>query len=122
MRFDPLTPAPSPPFALTPARRNALPAFDELDSESIASGGGVDLTISVKRPATLISALTVNGEGSRFAPEFVGLALKGELERAGYDVVLLNYFVDSVYKTDPKRYDPDEEILQLTISKRSSSK
>jgi hypothetical protein len=82
----------------------------------------VDLTISVKRPATLISALTVTGEGSRFAPEFVGLALKGELERAGYSVVLLNYFVDSVYKTDPKRYDPDEEILQLTISKRSSSK
>ena len=78
------------------------------------------LFCSIKRPATLTSALQINNEQSLYQPEFVAPVLSSLFAASGVAVrPVQTYFVDSTYRQDPKLFFPDEELLQFTLSKQS---
>ncbi|GMH87067.1 hypothetical protein TrVE_jg13503 [Triparma verrucosa] len=92
--------------------------FDYLDDEDIVKGNDVNLVLSIRKPATLTSALQVNNEQSLFQPEFTAPAVSQCFLANGLNVKpVQTYFVDSVYRQDPNLFFPDEELLQFTISK-----
>jgi len=77
----------------------------------------ISLVVSIKRPATLSSALQINGEDSLFSPDFVSPTLKALFTLNNIAVKpVQTYFLDSVYRPDPKQYYPDEQILQFTLA------
>jgi hypothetical protein len=90
--------------------RTGLKVFDSLDDDEISSqgggGGSVDCLVSIFNPATLGGSLQINGEGSRFAPDFIGPTLAAVWERVGRNGVVgvsfESYFVDPVYRPNPK--------------------
>lgn len=89
--------------------RSGLQMFDELDNQEIADGGSVNALVSVFNPATLGASLQITGEGSRFAPDFVGPILAAVWERVGaggkqgkVEAGWESYFVDPVYRPNPK--------------------
>ncbi|KAL7524004.1 hypothetical protein ACHAXR_000399, partial [Thalassiosira sp. AJA248-18] len=92
--------------------RTGLNVFDQLDDEEISSpsgGGSVNCLLSIFDPATLGGALQITGEGSRFAPDFLGPTLAAVWERVGggggqgvVAVSFESYFVDPVYRPNPK--------------------
>eukprot|EP00535_Pseudo-nitzschia_heimii_P008615 CAMPEP_0197178500 /NCGR_PEP_ID=MMETSP1423-20130617/3758_1 /TAXON_ID=476441 /ORGANISM="Pseudo-nitzschia heimii, Strain UNC1101" /LENGTH=302 /DNA_ID=CAMNT_0042628255 /DNA_START=361 /DNA_END=1269 /DNA_ORIENTATION=+ len=95
------------------------PLFDELDDESLSMVGTVNCLVSIYEPATLGASLQINGENSRFAPDFVGTSLAAIWERYGgirttWDV----FFVDPEYRPNPKDYFPNEQLLQMTLNKK----
>uniref|UniRef100_A0A7S4AYH4 Uncharacterized protein n=1 Tax=Pseudo-nitzschia australis TaxID=44445 RepID=A0A7S4AYH4_9STRA len=96
-----------------------LPVFDELDDESLSMVGTTNCLVSIYEPAVLGASLQINGENSRFAPDFIGPSLAAIWERNGgirstWDV----FFVDPVYRPNPKDYFPNEQLLQITLNKR----
>lgn len=105
--------------------RTGLKVFDSLDDEEISTqsggGGSVDCLVSIFDPATLGGALQINGEGSRFAPDFIGPVLAAVWERVGGDGAVLvsfeSYFVDPVYRPNPKDFFPNERLYQFTITR-----
>lgn len=89
--------------------RTGSQVFDELDDQEILDGGSVNCLVSVFNPSTLGGALQITGEGSRFAPDFVGPTLAAVWERVGrgaknsrVEVSFESYFVDPVYRPNPK--------------------
>ncbi|KAL3769535.1 hypothetical protein ACHAWO_011048 [Cyclotella atomus] len=88
--------------------RSGLQMFDELDNQEIVDGGSVNALVSVFNPATLGASLQITGEGSRFAPDFVGPTLAAIWEKVGggkqgkIEVGWESYFVDPVYRPNPK--------------------
>lgn len=89
--------------------RSGLQVFDELDNQEIVDGGSVNALVSVFNPATLGASLQITGEGSRFAPDFVGPTLAAVWEKVGtggkrgrIEVGWESYFVDPVYRPNPK--------------------
>lgn len=100
--------------------RSGVKVFDELDDEEIMSpnGGSVNCLVSIFDPATLQGSLQITGEGSRFSPDFVGATLAAVFEKVGSSVMVTyeNYFVDSVYRPNPKDFFPDERFYQFTIA------
>ena len=107
--------------------RTGLHIFDELDDEEISYPhgiGSVNCLVSIFNPATLGAALQITGEGSRFAPDFVGPTLAALWERMGdkggmVTVSYESYFVDPVYRPNPKDFFPDEQLYQFTIMRKS---
>jgi len=94
------------------------PIFDELDDESLTIYGTANCLVSIYEPATLGASLQINGENSRFAPDFVGTSLAAIWEKHGrirstWDV----FFVDPEYRPNPKDYFPNEQLLQITLNK-----
>ena len=88
--------------------RSGLKVFDTLDDDEIAvngGGGSVDCLVSIYDPATLGGALQINGEGSRFVPDFIGPILAAVWERVNGDnsvtVSFDSYFVDPIYRPNP---------------------
>jgi hypothetical protein len=90
---------------------SAAVVFDNLDDEELSiRGGSVNCLVSIYDPATLGSALQITGEGSRFVPDFVGTTLAAAWERllngddGGGDAMVTyeSYFVDPVYRPNPK--------------------
>mmetsp|Transcript_20463 Transcript_20463/g.44421 ORF Transcript_20463/g.44421 Transcript_20463/m.44421 type:complete len:402 (-) Transcript_20463:484-1689(-) len=105
--------------------RTGLGVFDSLDDEEISSpsgGGSVNCLVSVFDPSTLGGALQITGEGSRFAPDFVGPTLAAVWELVGGDGVAAvsfeSYFVDPVYRPNPKDFFPNERFYQFTIARK----
>jgi hypothetical protein len=110
--------------------KNITPLFDKYDDQDfVVEGATLNALVSVFEPATLGAALQITGEGSRFAPDFVGFTLAAAFEdmlntnngntgTRKVDVSLESYFVDSTYRPNPKDYFPDEQLLQFTISSR----
>ena len=108
--------------------RTGLNVFDALDNEEISSlngSGSVDCLVSLFDPSTLGAALQITGEGSRFAPDFVGPTLAAVWERVGgvgaaasVSVKFESYFVDPVYRPNPKDFFPNERLYQFTIALR----
>lgn len=92
------------------------PLFDEFDNDDYQSGLSINALVSVIQPATLGASLQINGEGSRFSPDFIGCSLAALWEEAGARVSFETYFVDQEYRPNPKDYFPDEQLLQFTIS------
>ena len=92
--------------------------FDELDDETLASGGSVDCLVSVYEPATLGASLQITGEQSRFAPDLVGATLTAMWESQGIRSAWVTFFVDPEYRPNPKDYYPNEQLLQYTLTKR----
>jgi hypothetical protein len=95
------------------------PVFDELDDESLGMVGTANCLVSIYEPATLGASLQLNGENSRFAPDFVGTSLAAVWEKYGgirttWDV----FFVDPEYRPNPKDYFPNEQLLQMTLNKK----
>jgi hypothetical protein len=75
------------------------PVFDELDDESlVVSGLSVDCLVSVYEPATLGGSLQINGEQSRFGPDFVGTTLAALFDAAGVKSSWETFFVDPEYR------------------------
>lgn len=112
--------------------RTGMQVFDQLDDESLSSptgGGSVNCLVSVFDPAVLGAALQITGEGSRFAPDYIGPTLAAVWERMGSGgdgvksgtiaVSIESYFVDPVYRSDPKDFFPDERFYQFTITRKS---
>lgn len=106
--------------------RTGLNVFDSLDNDELSSSGSgsgsVDCLVSIFDPATLGSALQITGEGSRFAPDFVGPTLAAVWERVNDGSVTVkfeSYFVDPVYRPNPKDFFPNERFYQFTIEKKS---
>lgn len=104
-------------YRLGPASEGE-PWMDSLDDDDFASRVPVDCLVSVFRPATLGASLQITGEGSRFGPDFVGATLAAAWEDYGVAVTYETYFVDQVYRPNPKDYFPDELLLQFTLTKR----
>jgi hypothetical protein len=110
--------------------------FDELDDEELSSsstGGSVNCLVSIYDPSDLGGALQITGEGSRFAPDFVGPTLAAIWERVGGSssgsggkkrgegvvaVQFESYFVDPVYRPNPKDFFPNERFYQYTIARK----
>lgn len=99
--------------------------FDALDDEEISSptgGGSVNCLVSIFDPAALGGALQITGEGSRFAPDFVGPTLAAVWERVGGNgavtVSFESYFVDPVYRPNPKDFFPNERFYQFAIARK----
>ncbi|VEU44113.1 unnamed protein product [Pseudo-nitzschia multistriata] len=95
-----------------------LPLFDELDDESLSMVGTSNCLVSIFEPAVLGASLQINGENSRFAPDFIGTSLAAIWEKYGgirstWDV----FFVDPEYRPNPKDYFPNEQLLQITLNK-----
>jgi hypothetical protein len=95
------------------------PVFDELDDESLGMVGTANCLVSIYEPATLGASLQINGENSRFAPDFVGTSLSAVWEKYGgirttWDI----FFVDPEYRPNPKDYFPNEQLLQMTLNKK----
>lgn len=63
--------------------RSGKNVFDTLDDEDMVDGSSVNCLVSVYNPSVLGGALQITGEGSRFAPEFVGNTLLALWEEAG---------------------------------------
>ncbi|KAL7497625.1 hypothetical protein ACHAWT_009168 [Skeletonema menzelii] len=103
--------------------RSGLKVFDELDDDEISSpngAGSVNCLVSIFDPATLGGALQITGEGSRFSPDFVGPTLAALFERVGNCAVNFeSYFVDPVYRPNPKDFFPNERFYQFTIARKS---
>lgn len=96
-----------------------LPVFDELDDESLGMVGTTNCLVSIYEPAVLGASLQINGENSRFAPDFIGTSLAAVWEKYGgirstWDV----FFVDPEYRPNPKDYFPNEQLLQITLNKK----
>mmetsp|Transcript_4885 Transcript_4885/g.10769 ORF Transcript_4885/g.10769 Transcript_4885/m.10769 type:complete len:111 (+) Transcript_4885:2-334(+) len=91
--------------------------FDELDDDDIKSGSTVDCLASIYEPAVLSSALQITGEGSRFSPDFVGSTMAAVWEEAGIKASYESYFVDPVYRPNPKDFFPTERLIQFTLKK-----
>lgn len=77
--------------------------FDELDDESLTMGGNVDCLVSIYEPASLGASLQINGEQSRFGPDFVGTSLAAIWDtdanlKSSWEV----FFVDAEYRPNPK--------------------
>jgi len=94
------------------------PFFDDLDDESLGLVGTANCLVSIYEPAVLGASLQINGENSRFAPDFVGTAMAAIWEKYGgirttWDV----FFVDPEYRPNPKDYFPNEQLLQMTLNK-----
>ncbi len=103
--------------------RSGLKVFDELDDEEISSpngGGSVNCLVSIFDPATLGGALQITGEGSRFSPDFIGPTLAALFEKVDHCTVNFeSYFVDPVYRPNPKDFFPNERFYQFTIARKS---
>ncbi|KAG7345880.1 hypothetical protein IV203_004947 [Nitzschia inconspicua] len=103
--------------------KSNLPVFDELDDESIAIGSNVDCLVSVIEPASLGASLQINGEQSRFGPDFVGTTLAAIWDKyAGISSSWETFFVDAVYRPNPKDYFPNEQLFQFTLTKKKRDK
>ena len=101
--------------------RTGLTVFDSLDDDEITSGGSVDCLVSIFDPSTLGGALQITGEGSRYAPDFVAPTLAAVWERVAdgdVGVRFESYFVDPVYRANPKDFFPDERLYQFTIARK----
>lgn len=92
--------------------------LDELDDETIEKGGSVNALVSIFEPASLGAALQLVGEQTRFVPDFVGAALCGLLTANHLQAFWETYFVDNVYRSNPKDFFPNEQLLQFTLSKK----
>jgi hypothetical protein len=94
--------------------------FDALDDDSLAGGASVNCLVSVFEPATLGASLQITGEQSRFIPDYIGptLAACWEQQIDNSRVQWETYFVDPVYRPNPKDYYPNEQLYQFTISIR----
>ena len=91
--------------------------FDGLDDDDIALGSSVDCLVSIYEPAILSGALQITGEGSRFSPDYVGQTLSAVWGAAGILAKEETYFVDSMYRPNPKDFFPDERLVQFTLKK-----
>ncbi|KAL3784975.1 hypothetical protein HJC23_011176 [Cyclotella cryptica] len=105
--------------------RTGTQLFDDLDDQEIIDGGSVNCLVSIFNPATLGGSLQITGEGSRFAPDFVGPTLAAVWERVDsggkntrIEVTFESYFVDPVYRPNPKDFFPDERLYQFTIASK----
>jgi hypothetical protein len=96
-----------------------VPLFDQLDDESISVGSNVDCLLSVMEPASLNASLQINGEQSRFGPDYIGTTISAIWEKiAGISSTWEIYFVDAEYRPNPKDYFPNEQLLQFTLTKK----
>jgi hypothetical protein len=92
---------------------------DDLDDEALASGGSVDFLVSIFEPATLGAALQITGEQSRFVPDVIGPTLSAMWEEtAGLACTWETFFIDPVYRPNPKDYFPNEQLFQYTLTKQ----
>merc|ERR1712238_335425 len=93
------------------------PVFDEFDDESFSMVGTANCLVSIYEPATLGASLQINGENSRFAPDFVGTSLAAIWEKnVGIQSTWDVFFVDPEYRPNPKDYYPNEQLLQITLT------
>ena len=100
-------------------RNEPVVIVDELDDQALRAGGSVDFLVSVIEPATLGAALQITGEQSRFAPDLVGPTLAALWEdTAGLTSTWETFFIDPVYRPNPKDYFPTEQLYQFTLRSR----
>ena len=93
-----------------------IQTFDEFDDEDLAKGNEVEVTISVKDPITITSAMARTGENSRFSPDFIGLLVQAAFSRIlPHEIVFDKYFMDSIYRSNPTEYLADEQLEMFTI-------
>jgi hypothetical protein len=102
-----------------PPVSDSLVVFDDLDDESLDSGGTTDCLVSIYEPATLGAALQINGEQSRFGPDFIGPTLAAAWDvtanaKSSWEI----FFVDPQYRPNPKDYFPNEKLIQYTLSRK----
>mmetsp|Transcript_11094 Transcript_11094/g.14611 ORF Transcript_11094/g.14611 Transcript_11094/m.14611 type:complete len:123 (+) Transcript_11094:531-899(+) len=90
--------------------------FDELDDEALAAGAAINPLITVVESTTLGASLQLTGEQSRFVPDWLGPTMAALWEGCGVKVSWESFFVDPVYRPNPKDYYPSEQIFQFTIS------
>lgn len=97
--------------------------FDTFDDDALRAGATVDCLIGTIDPATLGASLQIVGEGSRFTPDgMLGATLAALWEESGTIRVASweTYFVDNVYRPNPKDYFPDEQLLQFSLTRATA--
>lgn len=99
------------------AAQRGSDVFDQYDDDDITSGLAVDCLVSVYEPAVLSASLQITGEQSRFSPDFVGATLAAIWEESGVSARYESYFVDPVYRPNPKDFFPNERLIQFTLKK-----
>jgi hypothetical protein len=92
-----------------------------IDDNALAIGASVACLVSVFEPATLGASLQITGEQSRFAPDFVAAILAALWETAGIQSSWKTFFVDPEYRPNPKDYFPNEQLLQFTLTLKSTT-
>ena len=93
--------------------------FDELDNDSISTGGTVDFLASIYEPASLGASLQITGEQSRFGPDFVGCTVAAIFaDGANIKSSWETFFVDPEYRPNPKDYFPNEQLYQFTLVRK----
>jgi hypothetical protein len=95
----------------------AVPFFDSYDDEALQGGATVNCLVSVFEPATLGASLQITAEQSRFTPEYVAPTLAAMWESVGIHVTWETFFVDNEYRPNPKDFFPNEQLIQLTLSR-----
>lgn len=101
---------------LSVGKKQEEKVFDKLDDEALQSGASINCLVSIYEPATLGASLQITGENSRFAPDYVGATIAALWESIGIKCTWDTFFVDPEYRSNPKDYFPDEQILQFTLS------
>jgi hypothetical protein len=104
----------------TDVSKNQNVFFDSLDDEALQSGASVYVLVSILEPATLGASLQITGEQSRFAPDLVGPTLAACWESMGIRSSWEVFFVDPDYRSNPKYYNPNEKLLQFTLTLEST--
>lgn len=97
------------------------PLFDDDDDQDYyKKENSLNILVSLYNPTTIQAALQITGEGSRFIPDFVGCTIAAMLEDAvqASTVTYESYFVDPVYRPNPKDFFPNEQLLQFTFLKK----
>jgi hypothetical protein len=123
-------------YKQSPATSSSSPTtdmllFDHYDDEALTSGGAtVDALISILEPSTLGASLQITAEQSRFAPDFIGPTLAALWQTQVKDqqqkstttstkqlqVTWETFFVDPVYRPNPKDYFPNEQLFQYSLT------
>ena len=75
------------------------------------------LSVTLNDSASLRAALLLNGRGAAASPELAKPMLLAYLRSRGCVVTEVNeYFLDSVYRSSPLEYRPNQQILTLTVA------
>ena len=99
-----------------PTEQPTIPLFDELDQESLRDGATLNPLVTIVESATLRASLQLTAEQSRFTPDWLGPTLAALWQECtGAQVQWETFFVDPVYRPNPKDYFPTEQIYQFTI-------
>jgi len=78
-------------------------------------GPPTSFSFTFDAPATLQAMLQMSGEGTRFKPDYVGIALGSYFAQCSIAADYASYFVDTQYRPNPDDYQPTQVLAQFNL-------